>query len=519
MAKIERTKNASRNIIFGIILKIYQILVPFLMRTAMIYFMGVEYLGLNSLFTSILSTLNLAELGVGSAMIFSMYKPIAEDDEKAVCALLNLYRVYYRIIGCIILVIGTILTPFIPKLINGQIPTGINIYVIYFLNLIITVISYWLFAYKNSILQVHQRIDIISKVSLVISTIQYILQLLVLWILRNYYMYVLVLLLTQAINNIAVAYYAKKIYPQFQPFGKVGNIEKIRINQRIRDLFTAKIGGVIYDSADSIVISAFLGLTQLAIYQNYFYILNSISGFITVIFSACTAGIGNSLVLETQQKNLNDLNKFTFIICWISGFCSCSLLCLYQPFMEIWVGKKFMLNNLAVICFVIYFFIRQFNALLNLYKDAAGIWHQDRLRPLIAALTNLILNLVLIKYIGIYGVILSTVIAIAVVGEPWILYNIFTVIFSINQLKPYLKKVISYIIVVVLSCVITYFICEFIKTSLYFSLALKALICCIIPNFVYCIFFRKTKEFKSTLILANQLTKGKFYKIIYRLSK
>ena len=179
MAKIERTKNATRNIIFGVILKAYQIIVPFLMRTAMIYLMGVQYLGLNSLFTSILQVLNLAELGVGSAMIYSMYKPIAEDDNATICALMKLYKTYYRIIGLVIAVIGCALTPFIPKLISGDVPDNLNIYLLYLLNLGATVLSYWLYAYKNCILQAHQRVDIVSKVSLVTSTIQYALQLLV----------------------------------------------------------------------------------------------------------------------------------------------------------------------------------------------------------------------------------------------------------------------------------------------------------------------------------------------------
>lgn len=378
MAKIERTRNASRNIFFGVILKAYQILVPFLMRTAMIYLMGVQYLGLNSLFTSILQVLNLAELGVGSAMVYSMYKPIAEDDNATICALMKLYKTYYRLIGLIIAVIGCILTPFIPKLISGDVPKGVNIYILYLLNLGATVLSYWLFAYKNSILQAHQRTDIVSKVTLVTNTMQYGLQILVLWIFRNYYLYVIVMLITQAMTNIATALFADRIYPEFKPLGQVEKKKVREINQRIRDLFTSKIGGVIYDSADTVVISAFLGLTVLAVYQNYYYILNAISGFIVVIFSACTAGIGNSIVVETKEKNFNDLNKFTFIICWIAGFCSCCLLCIYQPFMELWVGKDLMLSFSAVICFVIYFFTRQLNALFNLYKDASGMWHEDK---------------------------------------------------------------------------------------------------------------------------------------------
>ena len=146
--RIERRKNAVKNIKAGIILRIYQIIVPFFMRTAMIYFMGVEYLGLSSLFTSVLSFLNLAELGVGSAMVFAMYRPIAEDDEKTICALMALYRRYYRLIGLFIGAVGLALTPFIPRLISGEVPADVNVYLLYLLNLSATVLTYWLFAYQ-----------------------------------------------------------------------------------------------------------------------------------------------------------------------------------------------------------------------------------------------------------------------------------------------------------------------------------------------------------------------------------
>lgn len=517
MAKIERTKNATRNILFGVILKVYQILVPFLMRTAMIYLMGVQYLGLNSLFTSVLQVLNLAELGVGSAMIYSMYKPIAEDNNTTICALMNLYRTYYRIIGAIIAAVGLFLTPFVPKLISGDVPQGINIYVLYLLNLGATVLSYWLFAYKNSILQAHQRVDIVSKVTLVTSTVQYALQLFVLWVFKNYYLYVVALLTTQALTNIITAICADKLYPQFKPAGKVATEEKKAINGRIKDLFTSKIGSIIYDSADTIVISSFLGLTALAVYQNYFYILNAITSLITVVFSACTAGIGNSIVVETKEKNYRDLNKFTFIICWGAGFCSVCLLCLYQPFMELWVGKDLMLSFLAVICFVVYFFVRQMNSLFNLYKDASGMWHEDRFRPLVAALTNLVLNLILVQFIGIYGILISTVVAIICVGMPWLLRNLFTVIFERKHLLDYLKKLLYYCIIILISCIVTYAICAIINFGLLTTLIVRGIVCVVIPNVIYLAAYKKKMEFKDSLALVNKMTKGKLKGLFYKL--
>ena len=335
--RIERTKNATKNIIFGVILKLYQILVPFFIRTAMIYSLGIEYLGLNSLFTSILQVLNLAELGVGSAMVFSMYKPISEDDDKKICALMQLYKIYYRFIGIVVLVVGLILCPFVPYLIKNDLPKDMNIYILYILNLLATVFSYWLFAYKNSILQAHQRQDIISKVTILVNTIQYILQIIAICVIKNYYLYVVFLLLAQIFINVITAYKSNIMYPQYKAYGKLEKEEIKKINRRVRDLFTAKIGGIIVNSADSIVISSFLGLKVLAIYQNYYYILTAIIGIVGVIFSACTAGIGNSLIVESKEKNYNDLKKFTFIIVWIAGFCASSLMCMFQTFMELWV--------------------------------------------------------------------------------------------------------------------------------------------------------------------------------------
>ncbi len=486
------------------------------MRTAMIYLMGVQYLGLNSLFTSVLQVLNLAELGVGSAMVYSMYKPIAEDDHAAICALMKLYRTYYRAIGLVIAVVGTILTPFIPNLISGDVPADINIYILYLLNLGATVLSYWLFAFKNSILQANQRTDVVSKVTLVTNTVQYGLQIFVLWVFHNYYYYVIVMLATQAMTNIVTAIWADKLYPDYKPQGDVGK-DKIReINRRIADLFTSKIGGVIYDSADTIVISAFLGLTVLAVYQNYFYILSAITGFIGVIFSACTAGIGNSIIVESKDKNFNDLKKFTFIICWISGFCSCCLLCLYQPFMELWVGKDLMLAFSAVVCFVTYFFIRQLNALFNLYKDASGMWREDKFRPLAAALTNLVLNLILVQFIGIYGILLSTVLAILCVGMPWLMHNLFTVIFEKKNLWPFLRVLVGYCAVVLFSCMFSYFICSFINVGLVATFLIRLVVCCIVPNVIYFVVYRNTEVYAETLALVDKMTKGKMRRVLVK---
>lgn len=514
--QIERTKNASRNIVFGILLKIYQIIVPFFMRTAMIYLMGAQYLGLNSLFASILQVLNLAELGVGSAMVYSMYKPIAEDDSRKICALMALYKRYYTAIGAVILVAGGILTPFIPSLIKmDTVPNDVNVYILYLLNLGATVLSYWLFAYKNCLLSAHQRNDIISKISICSSSLTYIIQFLILYFYKNFYAYTIIVLMVGVVNNLITAIIVNRMYPQYSPKGKLDISEVNRINQSVKDLFTSKLGTVVYNSADTIVISAFLGMEVLAVFQNYFFILTSVMGIITIVFTACTAGIGNSIIVETKEKNYNDLKKFTFIISWISGWCSVCLLCLYQPFMELWVGKELMLDMPAVVCFVIYFFVRQINSLLNLYKDASGMWHEDRYRPLACAIVNLVLNLILVQFIGIYGVLICTVLTITCVGEPWLLKNLFTVLFERSHLIGYLKHLAVCCISVIAACVITYCVCIFADFKVtFFTLIVRAVICCILPNVFFIILFKKKKEYAEMLDLADRMTKYKFKAII-----
>ena len=492
--KIERTKNASRNVFFGIILKIYQILIPFVMRTIMIYFMGVQYLGLNSLFSSILQVLNLAELGVGSAMVYSMYKPIAEDDSRTICALMRLYHIYYRVIGGVIAFLGIILIPFIPKLIKGEIPSDINVYILYLINLAATVLSYWLFAYKNCLLQAHQRNDVVSKVTLITNTMQYLLQVLVLCILQNYYLYVIVALATQAVTNIVTACVVNKMYPEYKEGGTLSKNVIRDINQRIKDLFTAKLGVVIVGSADTIVISWALGLTILAIYQNYYFIMNSICGVITVLFTSVTAGIGNSLVIESKQKNYNDFEKFTFIICWIMCICCCCFIGLYQPFMNIWVGNKLMLSFDYVILFCIYFYVLELAMVWATVKDAAGLWHADRYRPLIGAIVNLVLNIILVKYIGLYGILLSTIISYVGVSMPWLVYNIFNSLYEENAWK-YIKKIIIYVFITIIACTLCAIICENISIKGVSGLVTKLIICLGISNLIQFLILNNRKEY------------------------
>ena len=300
--KLERTKNAARNIVFGGIQETVNMLFPFVIRSVMLHYLGTQYLGLNGLFKSLLMFLNLAELGVGSAMVFSMYKPIAEDDTPAICALLRLYRTLYRIIGLAIAAVGLLLIPVLRVLIRDDLPAGMNLYVLYLMSLGNTVLTYWLFAYKGSLLQAHQRRDMISKVSIAVRLTEYILKILILVFTRNYYLFLAVQLLCQIVTNVLTAVCASKMYPQYVPVGKLPKEKTRDIFRRVRDLFTSKLSATVFDSADTLVISAFMGLSALALYQNYYFIITALRMMLVIILNACMAGVGNKLVMKARNR-------------------------------------------------------------------------------------------------------------------------------------------------------------------------------------------------------------------------
>lgn len=498
--EMNRSRNATRNIIFGVILKIYQLVLPFAMRTIIMYELGVKYLGLNSLFTSILQVLNLAELGVGSAMVFSMYKPIAHGDSKTICALMKLYKIYYRVIGLVVLASGLVLLPFIPKLIAGDVPDGINIYVLYLLNLLATVFTYWLFAYKNSILQAHQRQDVVSKVTIVTDTCKYILQIGMLFAFHNYYYYVCVLLLSQIFNNILTAIVSNKLYPQFQAEGKLPKETVNEINQKIKDLFTSKLGFTIVSSADTVVISAFLGLEALAIYQNYYYIINAVMGFVAIVYSSITAGVGNSMIVYDTEKNYRDYRIFTFLACWITAFCVSCFSGLFQPFMKLWMGKELLLPYPLVILLCVYFWVYEYIMMASVYKDAGGIWHEDRFRPLLSGLVNLSLNLLTVKLLGLYGIVLSTIISMVIISAPWITSNIFKLIFK-KSAKKYIAKVGYYLFTAIVVTTVTNIIIKFIPDNGWLWFVVKAAVCVVVSNSIIFMMLLKVSEFSDAVSL------------------
>lgn len=450
---ISRTRNAKRNSFWGMVGRIVGLLLPFASKTVIIKALGADYLGLNGLFTSILTVLNLTELGVGSAIVYSMYKPIAEGDDDLVCALLNTYKKIYKIIGLSIIGIGILLIPLLRYLIKGDVPADINLYILYCLYILNTSISYLLFAYKKSLIHACQRDDITSKITIVTDLVLNFSQIAFLLITHDYYWFIILQILSVLTNNIINSYFADKYFPQYNCRGAISKELSADIKQRVTGLMIIKVAAVSRNTLDSIIVSAFLGLQTVAVYNNYYYIINALSSILLVFMNAIAAGVGNSVALETKEKNLDDMRRINFLYLMISGVFTACLISLYQPFMEIWLGEDFMFSDSVMILFVVYFLLQKIGDVLAQYFDAAGLWWNGKWRGIIEASANLILNIGLGYKFGVIGIVLATILTIIFINFPLSTYYTF---------KYYFKRTGKSFVLEQLSIVLKIFICSFI---------------------------------------------------------
>lgn len=500
-----RTENGTRNILTGFANRILLIVFPFITRTVLIRVLGSEYLGLNSLFTSILTVLNLAELGFGSALVYSMYKPIAENDKMKIRALLYLYKKIYTIIGLLILLTGLAITPFIPNIIKGSVPEEINIYIIYLIYLFNTVISYLFFAHRRALIIAYQRNDITNNTNSIISIFLYLMQIITLLLSHNYYIYIVLMPMFTIIDSLLVAKESYRIYPDIMCCGLVSKEEKSEIKNHIKGLALQNICSASRNALDSIVISLYLGLKSIAVYNNYYFIMNAVHSFLYQIPNSIRSSVGNSIASESVKKNYKLFNVMTLAYQWIAGWCLVCLLCLYQPFMKIWMGENMLCPFSTVILLCVYFFELCLSDIIVLYKDGAGLWWHGRYRTIIEAIANLVLNFLLGKYLGLNGIIIATIITMTVIGHGYGGYIVFHYYFVGEKYSKYIFQQLSYFAIVCLVGSISYFVCNIIIDTGIVSFITKILLCLIVPNICFYFIYRKNEYYTDAKCMVNNI--------------
>ena len=497
--KMRRSLNSKRNIISGLVQQIIGIILPFINRTAVLWILGAEYQGLSSLFNSILSVLSMAELGLSSAIVYSMYAPIAEGNTEKVNALLNYFKRAYLVIGTVITTLGLLLMLGLPSLIKGDIPADINLYALYLLYLANTTSSYFFFAYRSTVLSANQRSDVINNVHSIIKLLSCISQFLLLMIFRNYYAYVIVIPIFTTLSNLIIAIFSKKVFLQYRPVGKLDNETRQGITKQVSGLMINKVGDVARNSFDSIVISSMIGLITVAVYSNYYYIFSCLYNIMLIITNSMGASIGNSIAKEGQRKNYQDFKRLSFCFSWLTGWFTICLLCLYQPFMKVWTGEGLLLPEKDMILFCCYFYLINCNNIRNVYFAGNGLWWKAKHLFILEAIGNLVLNFVLGYLLGITGILLATIITIFVFNfysRSKLLYQCYFTEYMVSQ---FWKMHLIFMCATLVNALVCYGTTMFIKLDGIAALMIYGVICAMLPNVIYFLLYRKWRLFEESL--------------------
>lgn len=435
--RYSRIENTKRNLIYGFLLQVYTIIMPFIIRVIIIRSMGAEYAGLSSLYASVLTVLNVTELGFGSAIVYAMYRPIAEDNLDKVCALLNFYRNIYYGVAFIVLSCGLLVMPFIKHLVKGECPSDINLYLLYFLYLLNTVSSYIFGSYKRSVLLAYQRQDVISKITLYVQFVIYTLEILSLIYIKDYYLYVILIIAGNTIANILIARHVDKNYKHIHPLGSITKSERKDLIEKVKGLLVNRVLSVSRNSSDTIFITAFAGLVSTAMYSNYLFVVTALNGLMITLANSITGGIGNGLVLNKEEKNYNDFLIIDSIYMAVSSVCVIGMFNLYQIFISLFFGEQYLLNITIAGLFCSLFFTESTGCVKNIFINASGLWDQTKKYAIMDAICNCVLNLIGVRLFGISGVIIATMISILVFDFVFVAKVLFRNVFQNHSIRSF----------------------------------------------------------------------------------
>lgn len=416
-----RTTKVIRNISYSVIYQLLDVILSFILRTIFIRTLGKSYLGISGLFSNILTVLSLMDLGVGGAIVFALYKPLAEHDNNKVATLMQLYKRVYTWIGILVCGVGISLTPFLNKIVH--VPETIDhIYWIYWLTVANTAMSYFI-AYRRSLLIADQRSDINVKNQIVFRIIRFVLLTYALVITRNYIVYLALDVANTLCSNIQITHLVKKRYAYIES-AKVESLTALEKRQILQYMYSgifSKFGQTIVNCTDSIIISAFVGTVLVGMYSNYYMIISSLEMAVYILFSGITASIGNFAVEKDEVKSEDLFKKITFINFVVSSWFSVCLLNLLSPFVSIWAGSDYLLSGITVAIIVLNFYISSMQKSIECFVGAVGeMGYHNRYRSLIEGVVNLVTSICLVRYtnLGITGVFLGTTVCF-LVGRMW----------------------------------------------------------------------------------------------------
>ena len=491
---MSRTDNMIRNVSFSFIGQGIGILASFIVRIFFIRILGNTYLGLDGLFSNILTILSLSELGVGTAITYSLYKPLAEKDESKLKSLMLLFKKVYSVIGLVIFGIGFLLTPFLSFFINDM-PDIKGLEIIYLLFVTNTAVSYF-FSYKRNLILADQNrhIETIYRYGFYIA--MNVIQIIYLILSHDYFGYLIIQVIMTILSNWALSRKADQMYPflKDKKVKKLSKSDKSEIIKNTKGLMIQKVGTVVVNSTDNIILSKFVCLASVGLYSNYRLVIYALSMVINQIYTSVIPGIGNFFIDQGESRRIELFKKSNFITFWLAYFCSICLIVLFNDFIYMFAGKEYIFGFSVVFIIVFNFYFTVMRKVVVSFREAAGLFYKDRYRTVFEVVCNLVTSIVLAKYLGVLGVFIGTTISYFSLSfwiEVYVLFK--------DGLK---SKVSSYYLDYFCKLLFTlivggflYYLCSLIGGNILIRFILKCLICVVVPNIIFCFVYRNSMEF------------------------
>lgn len=503
-----RTKNVVRNSTYAIVIQIVNVIIGLVVRTVFIKTLNQTYLGIEGVFTNILTLLSFAELGVGEAITFKLYKPLAQNNIDEIVSIMHIFKKMYRIIGGFIIIFGTIFTPFIKYIVD--VPNiDENIYIIYILYVINTGISY-LYIYKKTLLIADQKSYIANKYTQIIIVLKSICQIFILLFTKKFLLYLITQVLFTFISNYYVSKKIDKLYPYLMKRNinlDIINKEKKEVIENIKSIVCYKFGSVILDGTDNIIISILFGVMMVAKSSNYLFIINYFSSLLYLITNAMTASIGNLNVLANNKRKEEVLNCMLFIVIWMYGFSSFGMYIFFNDIITIWCGSSYLLETNVVIALLISFFITKVHSVCFTYRTTLGLYKEGKYGPILAAVLNLVLSVLFGIQYGIMGVFIATsvsrIITLGIIDPVLIYKKAFR-----TKVKKYYLKYSEFTIFLMISSILPIILNNILSSKWKLNMVpviIRIIIFTIIYNLIFLFISWKSKEFMEVrnLLMSN----------------
>ena len=505
-----RTANSLKNMAFGLGGQAASLLLGFVTRWVFIVTLGKEYLGVSGLFSNVLGLLSLANLGFGSAIIYSLYKPLAQNDRASVKGYMNLYRKVYAVVGVVVLALGLALLPFLPHLINGEVTVSEDLRLIYVLFLLQSAASYF-FAYKQSLLTASQQNRVISIYHTLFMVLRNVLESVLLLVFRAYIPALVSMIVCQIAENIWLARVTDKKFPYLRDMSVEAQLtgeQKHALTSSVKAMFLYKISGTVINSTDNILISGFQGIVSVGLYSNYVYIVDVVRTFLSYIFNSMTASVGNYSVSESRERNALLYYQLFFASFWIYGFTGVCLGVLLNPFITLWIGSEYVLPGWTVLVIIVNYYTAGVQYASTTYREVTGMFQVGKYRPLVAAALNLGFSVVLAKPLGITGVLLGTILSRLAVYFWFDPYIIHKRVFCCS-LGRYFGKYALYAVVSLVAGGVTLLLCRVLPVAHPVAhFVLSMVLCTVVPNVLFWVCFRNTKEYNGLKEYARMILAG-----------